>query len=308
MTCRRIWRFGIGAMALGALAVLTPAARAQQSGHGAAAPAPAPPAPRTYTMEELHKSGGTPRGWKFTLPAGDPAKGREVFRELECFKCHTLKGENFPPAGGDGKAGPELTGMGSQHPAEYMAESILAPNAVIVDGPGFTGPDGRSIMPSFADSLSATQLLDLVAFLKSQTDPAGAREHGGAPAEQVVGDYRVRLEYKNGDHGGHGGHAAGGGAGHLMVFVSDRESGEPVPYLPVTATLRSAGKPARVVRLAPMVGGQGFHYGASVALPEGTQKIALAIGRTTMQVMDAAKGRFTKPVTVVFDWGPHGGK
>jgi hypothetical protein len=43
-------------------------------------------------------------------------------------------------------AGPELTGMGGHHPAEYFAESLLTPNAVIVKGPGYAGPDGRSIM------------------------------------------------------------------------------------------------------------------------------------------------------------------
>ena len=31
-------------------------------------------------------------------------------------------------------------------------------------------------------------------------------------------------------------------AGHLMVFVSDRVTGEPVPYLPVTASIRAAGE------------------------------------------------------------------
>jgi hypothetical protein len=108
-------------------------------------------------MEQLHQSGGVPPGWKFALPGGDPVKGRQVFADLECFKCHALQGETFPAPGGDAKnVGPELTGMGGQHPAEYFAESILTPNAVIVDGPGFVGPDGQSLMPSYADSLSVT--------------------------------------------------------------------------------------------------------------------------------------------------------
>ncbi len=89
---------------------------------------------------------------------------------------------------GEADVGPELMGMGSHHPAEYFAESILAPNAVIVDGPGFAGPDGRSIMPSYADSLSVTQLVDLVAFLKSLTGDEG-HAHGAAAMEQTAGDY-----------------------------------------------------------------------------------------------------------------------
>src|SRR2546422_3347053 len=44
-------------------------------------------------------------------------------------------------------------------PAEYFAESILSPNAVILDGPGYTGPDGKSIMPSYARSEEHTSEL-----------------------------------------------------------------------------------------------------------------------------------------------------
>jgi uncharacterized protein involved in high-affinity Fe2+ transport len=86
-----------------------------------------------------------------------------------------------------------------------------------------------------------------------------------------------------------------------MIFVSDRTTGEPVPYLPVTATIRAAGKPPRAVKLSPMVGGQGFHYGANVALPEGAHTITLTLGPPTMQVMASARGRFAKPVTIVFE-------
>ena len=291
----------IAAVALGALAAVD--ARAQHAGHGAAPSADAPP---RYTMEELHRSGGVPRGWRFTFPVGDPETGREVFRTMKCYTCHAIKGENFPPPGGDEKTtGPELTGMGGRHPAEYLAEAILVPDAVIVDGPGFTGPDGRSIMPTYEDSLGVTQLIDLVAFLKSLTD--GGQGHGAAPLEKRAGDYTVRLEYRTagdgqGGHGGHGSQGAQPARGHLMAFVADRETREAVPYLPVTATIRVAGKPARIVKLAPMVGDQGFHYGASVTLPDGAQTITLSIGRPTMRVMESAKGRFVKPATVVFDW------
>jgi Cytochrome c/Fe2+ transport protein len=275
-------------------------------------------------MEELHQAGGVPRGWKFALPGGDAAKGKQVFADLECYKCHAIRGEGFPQAGGDAKnVGPELTGMGGQHPAEYFAESILSPNAVILEGPGYVGPDGKSIMPSYADSLSVSQLVDLVAFIKGLT--AGGHAHGDAPAEKAAGDYVVRLEFRSGGHdhhgrdggaapgghaghGGHGGHgahagrgAASAGPGHLMIFVSDRTTGEPVPYLPVTATIRAAGKPPRAVKLSPMVGGQGFHYGANVALPNGAHTITLTLGPPTMQVMASARGRFAKPVTVVFE-------
>jgi uncharacterized protein involved in high-affinity Fe2+ transport/mono/diheme cytochrome c family protein len=265
---------------------------------------------RRVTMEELHRGGGVPSGWKFTLPSGDPAKGRQVFTDLECYKCHRVEGAGFPPSGGDGKSGPDLTRMGAHHPAEYFAESILSPNAILVEGPGWLGPDGKSIMPSYAESLSVSQLVDLVAFIRSQDGGGGhGRHHGqGDTRERAVGPYRVRLVFHapgdGGHHGHHGHHAprSGGAAGHLMVFVSDATTGESVPYLPVSAGIHVQGAPAKVLRLAPMLGRQGFHYGADATLPHGTQRIVLTIGPTTMQVMGADAGRYTRPQTVAFDW------
>jgi putative copper export protein len=120
--------------------------------------------PFRVTMEGLHEAGGVPRGWTFRPPPGDPARGRQVFRRLECYRCHRVAGERFPPPSGPG---PELTDMGAHHPAAYLAESVMNPDAVIVDGPGYTGPDGRSAMPDYRDNLSVAELIDLVAYLKT---------------------------------------------------------------------------------------------------------------------------------------------
>ena len=59
--------------------------------------------------------------------------------------------------------------MGAHHPAEYFAESVVNPNRVIVLGTGYTGADGLSKMPSYADTMTLRQLVDLVAYLKSLT-------------------------------------------------------------------------------------------------------------------------------------------
>jgi hypothetical protein len=68
--------------------------------------------------------------------------------------------------------------MGANHPAEYFAESILNPNAVIVTGPGHTGTDGLSVMPDYRDTLTVAELIDLVAYLRALAPPPGAT---GAP-------------------------------------------------------------------------------------------------------------------------------
>lgn len=116
------------------------------------------------TMQELHASGGVPKGWMFTPPSGDAARGREVFARLECHTCHAVAGEKFPRPS---KIGPALSDVGHHHPAGYLLESVINPNAVIVEAPGYTGPDGRSIMPDYRDSLSTRELIDLIAYLKS---------------------------------------------------------------------------------------------------------------------------------------------
>ena len=250
--------------------------------------------PKPISMDELHRTGGVPRGWKFTLPAGgDPRRGREVFAKLECAKCHEIKSD-FPKTGGAGDVGPELTGMGAHHPAEYFAESILDPNAVILAGPGYVGPDGRSIMPDYRDSLSVAELVDLVAYIKSLSGGEHHHHEANAPQEQTASPYTVRVEYQE--------PASAKSPGHLMVFVADAATGEPVPYLPVTAVIRSVETAPRTLRLSPMIGDSGFHYGADVTLPDDTIKLTLTLGVATLKTMGPAARRFAKPVTLSFDW------
>lgn len=172
--------------------VLVPAGCDRRAADTARAPRAATPGVR-ITMAALHQAGGVPTGWRFTPPPGDVAAGRRTFAELGCQNCHVVRGEPFTT---DTKTGPELTGMGAHHPAGYFVETILNPDAVLVEGPGYIGPDGRSTMPSYPD-LTAAQLADLVAYLQSLTagqQPAGrgaaavdhaAMGHGVLPASEL---------------------------------------------------------------------------------------------------------------------------
>src|SRR5262249_23547989 len=114
-------------------------------------------------------------GWVFRPPEGDPDRGREVFVRLECFACHVVQGESFPPPS---RPGPDLTGIAGHHPVGYLAESVINPNAVIVEGPGYTGPYGSSIMPDYRTSLTLAELDDLVAYLAG-IDGGEVMTHGG---------------------------------------------------------------------------------------------------------------------------------
>jgi len=166
---------GIAALALSAVGLRGAQQPGQMEKHGVAAGGDA------Y---------GTPEGWTFRLPAGDVKAGRQAFVDFECYKCHPVPGENFPKSAGAGDVGPDLSWMGPLHPPEYFAESIVNPNAVLTEGPGFLGPDGKSKMPSYADSMTLQHLIDLVAYLRTLS--ASPPSSGGA-----------------------GGHGPGGG-GHMM--------------------------------------------------------------------------------------------
>ena len=140
------------------------------------------PPPVRITMDELHLRGGIPPGWRFALPPGDPKEGRAIFAKLECGTSHAIQGERLPSVSkSSDDIGPDLTGAGSHHPAEYLDEAIVNPNAVIVMGPGYVGADGLSRMPDYSDVLTIRQLIDLVAYLRSLTaEPARSKSRRGS--------------------------------------------------------------------------------------------------------------------------------
>lgn len=106
-----------------------------------------------------------PKGWSFTLPQGDPSKGQQVFTKFACFACHRVAREDFPDPGA-AAVGPELTQMGAMHPLEFFAESVMNPDAVILNERDI-GEDGRSMMRAFNKLMTAQELIDLSAYLAS---------------------------------------------------------------------------------------------------------------------------------------------
>ena len=87
-----------------------------------------------------------------TLP-GDASRGERTYAGQGCAACHILAGQ--------GKGfGPELTSIGLRRSAAHLRESIVTPQAKIVDG---FGP----IMPTFQGQISEDQILQLLAFIKS---------------------------------------------------------------------------------------------------------------------------------------------
>jgi hypothetical protein len=65
-----------------------------------------------------------------------------------------------------------LSSMGPLHEPAYFVEAIVSPSAVVDRGRGYEAADGSSKMPSYNDSLTVQELIDLVAYLKALRPPA----------------------------------------------------------------------------------------------------------------------------------------
>jgi len=163
--------------------------------------------PIRITMEKLHLHGGTPPGWQFRLPKGDQATGKEVFIKQECFACHHVAGEKFPKRDRKpSEKGPDLTGMGALHPAAYLFESILHPNRVITTGPGYTGKDGLSVMPSYSHLLTLEEAVNLTAYIKSLTTGDHHGKHSGTMKHDMKKKTHGEAPHTSAGHGAKGQH------------------------------------------------------------------------------------------------------
>jgi Cu/Ag efflux protein CusF len=121
-----------------------------------------------------------PIGWRFTMPKGDAAKGRAVFKKFECHDCHEVRGENFPfPT----ENAPELSQMGGLHPVEFFAESIMDPNAVVPKT--YRNSEGKSPMTNFAEKMTVQELIDVSAYVASLR-PKGAPKSVSAQGQVVA--------------------------------------------------------------------------------------------------------------------------
>jgi len=115
-----------------------------------------------------------PKGWKFTLPAGDAEAGKAAFQKMECYSCHTVPGADFPQARSAGGIGPNLVPAYSKLPREFLAESVIDSHKYIAGTlEKYQGLDKvSSKMGDYSGIMSVRELIDLVEFLKHL--PAGA--------------------------------------------------------------------------------------------------------------------------------------
>ncbi|MGR3311656.1 MAG: c-type cytochrome [Candidatus Brocadiales bacterium] len=119
-------------------------------------------------QEKYRKAAPPVAASTFEIPESANAEdGFDVFEEMKCWQCHVGVPGFEHLAGEEGKVGPDIAKLAAMQDAQYMYESIVFPNKIIVKGEGFTGPEGNSKMPEFHDTMTIRQLYDLVAFLNT---------------------------------------------------------------------------------------------------------------------------------------------
>ena len=104
------------------------------------------------------------------LPEGDPSKGARHFVSLGCVGCHQVVGADLPEPVA---AGPVRVLLGSKtgQTMSYnqLVTSIVNPSHRLSSRyrKDEVSQDGQSLMTSYNDVLTVTQLTDLVAFLQA---------------------------------------------------------------------------------------------------------------------------------------------
>ncbi|MEJ2762999.1 c-type cytochrome [Photobacterium sp. MCCC 1A19761] len=106
----------------------------------------------------------------FSLPVGDPVKGEQVFLTLECLSCHQMDGYERP-ANANEELAVKLGGkVDSLKTYAELVTSVINPSHQLAEGYDLSKiqVDGQSVMPSFNDVLTVTDLVNLITFLESR--------------------------------------------------------------------------------------------------------------------------------------------
>ncbi|MCW8329722.1 c-type cytochrome [Photobacterium sp. SDRW27] len=106
----------------------------------------------------------------FSLPAGDVAKGEQVFLSMQCLSCHEVEGYERPE-GTEDTLSVSLGGkVQSLKTYPELVTSVINPSHRLAKGYDTTKiqVEGESVMPVFNDVLTVTDLVNLITFLESK--------------------------------------------------------------------------------------------------------------------------------------------
>ncbi len=110
----------------------------------------------------------------FVLPEGDVVQGEQVFIKYSCHSCHTIPGVDLPKIEPEPPLIVEIGGEVKQK-KNYgeLLTSVINPkheisqeNINMLEGTG--GKSDSTPMPYYGDAMTITEMINLVAFLRTQ--------------------------------------------------------------------------------------------------------------------------------------------
>lgn len=107
----------------------------------------------------------------FGLPDGSAEAGRAAFRSLGCAACHTV-GHDPGMSGIQTKQPAPVLTFGPETNRADVAQSIISPSHTIAYGFGQGDPEDvqKSAMLDLTDRMTVRELIDIVAYLRSDPD------------------------------------------------------------------------------------------------------------------------------------------
>lgn len=106
-----------------------------------------------------------------SLPEGDAVRGQETFVTLQCTTCHDVRGLELPEPETEGPV-TVVVGGGVTRVRTYgeLVTSIINPSHRLARGfpADRVSREGESLMVVYNDIMTVSELIDLVAFLRSR--------------------------------------------------------------------------------------------------------------------------------------------
>lgn len=118
----------------------------------------------------------------FSLPEGDPAIGKNVFKAMQCNNCHSIEGVEQVALSEDQVISVKLGGQVTRIKTYgELVTSVINPSHRIahIYKPENTDSEGNSTMRNYNEIMTVDQLIDLVSFLQSKYElkPYDASEY-----------------------------------------------------------------------------------------------------------------------------------
>lgn len=116
-------------------------------------------------------AGCQPQKAEFALPEGNAENGQALFVSYGCTSCHTVRDISLPAPEVEGPVRVSLGGGVSEMKSyAELVTSVINPSHELIKRrrPEDVSEDGESLMMTYNDVMTVSELSDLVAFLDSR--------------------------------------------------------------------------------------------------------------------------------------------